>query len=468
MRISKALTLLVLLPIAAVSTACSDFLGLEPPQSVSDAVYFQTLDDFRAAIVGVYDRMQSNAWYGRSMYIMSDIMGEDIKKNSTANRYKEFADFEGQVITGHMYERELWAAVYQGIDRLNRIINAEFTPPAASQAEYNQIIGEAYALRGLAYFDLVRMYAQHYTFTPDASHPGVPIVLQTDVTALPSRNTVREVYAQAIADLNAGISRMTMDRYPPFMMSRTGAQAILSRVYLYMEDWEQAAAMADSVIGSGKYDLVTGSAYVTQFVTGASPEAIFELEYNSSDRQGNEGLGGMYRATGYGDYLPSKDLLNLIAPGDIRNDVFVEDPLLTGIYASMRLNKWPLAAGDDNIPVIRLSEVYLNRAEANARLGRTAPAQTDLNLIRKRGLADAPDVTAEGDELLEQILIERRIELVGEGHRIHDLMRYKRDVVRVDNTSTRATMTYPCNFCILPIPFEEVDVNPNITQNPGY
>lgn len=225
MRISKALTLLVLLPTAAVSTACSDFLGLEPPQSVSDAVYFQTLDDFRAAIVGVYDRMQSNAWYGRSMYIMSDIMGEDIKKNSTANRYKEFADFEGQVITGHMYERELWAAVYQGIDRLNRIINAEFTPPAASQAEYNHIIGEAYALRGLAYFDLVRMYAQHYTFTPDASHPGVPIVLQTDVTALPSRNTVREVYAQAIADLNAGISRMTMDRYPPFMMSRTGAQA---------------------------------------------------------------------------------------------------------------------------------------------------------------------------------------------------------------------------------------------------
>src|SRR5690606_41024230 len=126
-------------------------------------------------------------------------------------------------------------------------------------------------------------------------------------------------------------------------------------------------------IGSGKYDLVTGSAYVTQFVTGASPEAIFELEYNSSDRQGNEGLGGMYRATGYGDYLPSKDLLTLIAPGDIRNDGFVEDPLLTGIYASMCLNKCPLAAGDDNIPVIRLSVAYIHLVDATPPRGPTSP-----------------------------------------------------------------------------------------------
>ncbi|HEU5209356.1 MAG TPA: RagB/SusD family nutrient uptake outer membrane protein [Longimicrobiales bacterium] len=468
MRHTKVLTLALLLPVAAGSTACSDFLGLEPHQSVSDAIYFQTVDDFRAAIVGVYDAMQSNAWYGRSMYIMSDIMGEDIKKNSTANRYKEFADFEGQVISGHMYERELWAAVYQGIDRLNRMINAEFTPPASQQAEYNQIIGEAYALRGLAYFDLARMYAQHYTFTADAGHPGVPIVLASDITARPGRSTVAEVYGQAVADLTAGLGRMTTDRHPPFMMSRSGAQAILSRIYLYMEDWGRAVAMADSVIGSNKYTLATGATYVSQFSIGASPEAIFELEYNSADRQGNEGIGGMYRASGYGDYLPSKDLLNLIPPGDVRNDVFVVDPLLTGIYASMRVNKWPLAPGDDNIPVIRLSEVYLNRAEANARLGNTAAAQADLDLIRKRGLATAPDVTATGQALLDEILIERRIELVGEGHRIHDLMRHKQDIVRVDNTSTRASMSYPCNFCILPIPFEEVDVNPNITQNAGY
>jgi len=118
--------------------------------------------------------------------------------------------------------------------------------------------------------------------------------------------------------------------------------------------------------------------------------------------------------------------------------------------------------------VIRLSEVYLNRAEARARSGQDASAQADLNLIRQRGLATAPDVTLTGAALLADILIERRIELGYEGHRIHDIMRHKQDVARVDVTGDIAFQGYPCNFCILPIPFEETDANPNITQNDGY
>ncbi len=468
MRYSKILTLTLLLPTVMSGVACSDFLSLEPPQSVSADAYFQTMADFRAAIVGVYDRMQISDWYGRSLPLMSDIMGEDVKQNSSANRYQEFQDFEGQAISGHMYERELWAETYQGINYLNAIINADFEPPSASQTEFNQILGEAYALRGLAYFDLCRMYAQHYTFTADAGHPGVPIMLEADVSALPARNTVKETYAQAVADLNQGISLMTMNRYGPFMMSKTAAQAILSRIYLYMEDFSNAVAMADAVINSGKYSLVTGSAYLSQFVTGGSSEAIFELAYSPVDRLGNEHLSGMYRASGYGDYLPAKDLLNLIPAGDIRNQFFVEDPKLGGKYASMRVNKWPTGSGEDNIPIVRLSEVYLNRAEAKARIGQAAGAQADLNLIRKRGLATAPDVTATGQALLEEILIERRIELGYEGHRVHDLMRHKRDVKRVDFTGDVSEMKYPCNFCILPIPFEELDVNPNMVQNAGY
>jgi hypothetical protein len=279
---------------------------------------------------------------------------------------------------------------------------------------------------------------------------------------------VKECYAQAVADLTKGISLMTQDRNKPFMMSKSAAQAILSRVNLYMEDFPNSVAMADAVISSGKYTLATGTAYVNQFAVGGSTEAIFEMAYSSVDRQGNEGIGGMYRATGYGDYLPSKDLLNLIPAGDLRNQMYIVDPKLTGVYASMRLNKWPLPGGDDNVPIIRLSEVYLNRAEAKARMGQDPGAQADLNVIRKRGLPAAPNVTATGQALLNEILKERRIELHGEGHRIHDLMRYKKGVVRVDNTSTRATMAYPCNFCILPIPFEEMDVNPNMKQNTGY
>ncbi|HKJ00863.1 MAG TPA: RagB/SusD family nutrient uptake outer membrane protein [Longimicrobiales bacterium] len=455
------------MPAIVFAFGCND-LALEPFASVSNDAYFESIGDYRAAVVGVYDQMALADWYGRSLHLMSDIMGEDVKQNGSANRYQEFADFEGQVVTGHDFETELWAEGYEGINRLNMMINAESELPSGVQAEYNQILGEAYALRGLAYFSLVKMYAQHYTFTADASHPGIPIVLESDVAALPSRNTVGEVYSQVISDLTTGIGMMTQTRDGSYMMTKEAAQAILSRVYLYMEDWGNAVAMANTVISSGKYSLVEGQAYVDQFKTGGSSEAIFEIQNTDTDNRGSDSLGGMYRASGYGDYLPAKDLLDLIDPNDIRMQMFVVDPLLTGVYASHRVNKWPTQSNTDNIPVIRLSEVYLNRAEANAMLGQSAAAQADLNLIRQRGLATAPPVTATGQALLDEIALERRIELGYEGHRIHDLMRHKKGVHRVDNTGDVADMGYPCQFCVLPIPQPETDTNPNIAQNAGY
>jgi hypothetical protein len=372
------------------------------------------------------------------------------------------------VVTGHGYETSLWTSIYDGVNQLNMLINANYDPPSGVAAEFTQIKGEAHALRGLALFDLVRMYGQHYTFTGDASHPGVPIVLESDVTILPSRNTVAQVYAQVISDLNTGIGMMSMTRNGPFFMTKEAAQALLSRVYLYMEDYSNAVSMADAVINSGKYSLVEGAAYVNQFASGGSSEAILELVNNDTDNSGSDALGAMYRASGYGDYLPAKDLLDLIDPDDIRMQMFVVDDKLVGIYASHRVNKWPTVTNTDNIPVIRLSEVYLNRAEAKAKMGQDAAAQADLDLIRQRGLATAPGVTATGQALIDEILIERRIELGYEGHSIHDLMRNKRDIERDDVSGDVAFMAYPCNFCILPIPQPETDVNPNMTQNAGY
>lgn len=465
----RILRLAVLAPALLVASACTD-LALEPHASVSNDAYFQTIADFRAAVVGVYDILSSAGYYGRSLHVMSDIMGEDVKQNSSANRYQEFADFEGQVVTGHDYETTLWTNAYVAINRANMLINAAegFEVAAALKTEFDQILGETYALRGLAHFDLVKMYAQHYTFTADHRHPGIPIVLVSDVASLPARNTVDEVYKQVIADLSKGISMMTQTRDGPYMMTKQSAQAILSRVYLYMEDWNNAVAMADAVIASGKYSLLSGDALITMFATGGTAEAIFEIQMTTADNRGSDSLGGMYRATGYGDYLPSKDLLNLMSPADKRWGWYKVDPLLAGIYASHRVNKYPTQQNTDDVPVIRLAEVYLNRAEANARLGQFAAAQADLNRIRKRSVPGAPDVTATGAALLAEIAIERRIELGFEGHRIHDIMRNKQGVHRVDYTGDVGSMPYPCNFCILPIPQPETDTNPNITQNVGY
>lgn len=466
-RIKQVWRSALVLPLLAGAAGCAD-LALEPQASVSNDAYFQSMGDFRAAIIGVYSELTGSSYYGRSLHLMSDVMGRDVKQNSSANRYQEFSDFEGLPRSGHNYEQGLWASGWQAINMLNMIINADFEPPATLRTEYEQIIGEAHALRGLAYFDMVKMYAQHYTFTPDASHPGVPLVLESDVTNLPGRESVATIYGQIVSDLQQGIDLMTQVRGGPYMMSADAARALLSRVYLYMENYAGVVEMADAVIEEGPYSLVTGEAYVNQFVTGGSPEAIFELQYTATDNPGSDCLGCMYTATGYGDYLPAGDLLNLIPDGDIREQMFVEDPNLTGIYASMRVNKWPTPTQTDNVPVIRLSEVYLNRAEANAHLGNEPEARADLDLIRQRGLASAPPVTASGQELIDEILIERRIELGYEGHSIHDLMRNKQDIVREDATGDVDFMAYPCQYCILPIPEHEMQANPNIQQNPGY
>jgi len=467
--LKKIARLAVLVPALMVASACTD-LVLEPHASVSNDAYFETIADFRAAVVGVYDIMSGAGYYGRSIHLMSDIMGEDVKQNSSANRYQEFADFEGQVVTGHDYETDLWEDGYIAINRANMIINSaeSFDAPGGVAAEFNQILGEAYALRALAHFDMVKMYAQHYTFTADHSHPGVPVVLESDITSLPARNTVGEVYEQVVDDFTQGINMMTQTRDGPYMMTKAAAQALMSRVYLYMENWSGVVSMADAVINSGKYSLLDAAALITMFQTGGTSEAIFEIQNTTADNRGSDSLGGMYRASGYGDYLPAKDLLNHIDPADARWGWFRLDAALAGIYASYRVDKWPTQQNTDNVPVIRLAEVYLNRAEAKARLGQDGPAQADLNLVRQRSFPGAPNVTATGQALLDEIAIERRIELGYEGHRIHDLMRNKEGVHRVDVTGDVADMPYPCNFCILPIPQPETDTNTNMTQNAGY
>jgi hypothetical protein len=363
----------------------------------------------------------------------------------------------------------MWIQIYESINMANALINSTgFEPTASTQAEYTQIIGEAYVLRALAHFDLVKMYGQHYTFSGGGAHPGVPIVLESDVTSLPERSTVGAVYSQAISDLNTGIGMMSMTRNGVYFMTKVAAQAILSRIYLYMEDYSNAVSMADAVINSGKFSLLTGDSYINQFAAHGAAEAIFELQSTDTDNRGGDHLGAMYRASGYGDYLPSRDLLDLIDPADIRWEMYKTDPNLVGAYAAHRVNKWPTTTNTDNTPVIRLSEIYLNRAEAKAKMGQDAAAQADLDMIRQRGLATAPAVTATGQALIDEILIERRIELGYEGHSIHDLMRNKLDVDRQDVTGDVAFMGYPCNFCILPIPQAETDVNPNMSQNAGY
>lgn len=454
--------------------SCSnDFLELTPQQSIADDEFLTAFSDFEAAIVGGYNQLQGSDLYGRYIPLVADVMGEDVKQNASANRAKEWAEYNGASVD--FIPLEFWAELYETINITNRIINAEFTPSENLQSEFNQIRGEAYAIRALSYFDLTRLFAQHYTFTPNAGHPGVPLVLEFNTFQKPTRNTVAEVYDRIIDDFETAIDLMTITPNNAGTFSKEAAQALLSRVYLYMDEFQMAENLATEVINSGRFTLVDSANYAGQFFNGNSSEAIFEMIFNLADNPGTDHLGGMYKASGYGDYLPSTDLLNLIDEDDVRSTIFAADPDLTGVYGSLRVNKYPSEGSDigtDNLPVIRLSEVYLIRAEARAK--KAAPdfagARDDLNRIRQRSWPSAPAVTLSGDALIDEILIERRIELAFEGHRIFDATRNKQDIVRNDCTAPAAacTITYPNDRFILPIPQDETNVNLDIQQNPSY
>ncbi len=461
-------TLILLLTLVSCK---KEFLELNPAQSVSNEQAFLTLDDYKSSITAIYNGLSSANHYGRYFILTPDVMADDVKQNSQANRAKEYAEYVAE--PSHFIATGMWATMYSTINSANAIINANVDVPTSVQAQKDHIIGEALALRGQIYFDLVRLYAQHYKFTADASHPGIPLVLAFDITNKPNRSTVKQVYDQIISDMTAAIPKMseTSRNGRTSLLTKTAVKALLARVYLYKEDFDNAIQMATEVISSNKYSLVSNANYYTSlWANNYSSESIFEIANTATDNRGSDALGGMYNKTGYGDYLASNDLANLIPVTDARYSIFATDPVLTGSYAPFRMVKYPSNLGLNNTKVMRLSEVYLIRAEAYARKSspNTTGAQADVNVIRKRGLPTAANVTATGTALVDEVMLERRKELCFEGQRLWDLMRHKKNIVRTNCTSVICTINYPNNRVVLPISQDEINANENMVQNQGY
>lgn len=460
---------IILLILIGLFMSCSEsFLDISPQDAVSDEDAITNLEDLETSITGVYNEISGAYYYGRYMFLIPDVLADDVKQNEQANRIVDYAQHVQSVSDGQA--SALWTGMYFANNALNNIINSDIEVTAAAQGEKDHILGEAYALRGLVYFDLVKLFAQHYTYTDDASHLGVPLILEFDPTLEPERNTVKEVYDQIISDMTTAISLMddTSRSGNSNTLSATSVKALLSRVYLYKEDWANAEAMATEVIEAG-YDLVDNADYLTLWTQDNTSESIFEISMTESDNQGGNSIAAMYVVEGYGDYLPSNDVVSLYNDGDARLQVFKEDPLLSGDYAPYRVDKYPNVLGYNNTKVMRLAEVYLIRAEARAEIGTNiSGAQEDLDVVRQRALPTALSVTVSGESLIDEIMQERRLELCFEGQRLWDLMRRKEDIVRNECTASICFIPYGDETNILPIPQDETDVNPNITQNPGY
>lgn len=467
---------------AGLFTSCSDFLTEEPKQEQSNELTFATFDGVNKAAAAMYGMFQSDAWYDGEFTLMSELRCGNAKNPTSvpgSGRYRS----DTQWIYSDHSTSPLWSYAYYTIARANNVINNldDKVGKDATQQQVNNVKAEALFIRALCYFDLVITYCQPYNYNAtEDDKMGVPLVLVTE-NGKPARDSKENVYNQIVADLLQAESIMADDYVRSGVTDKAATptkpaiQALLSRVYLYMNKWQEAANYATKVISNKKYELAPADAYAAMFSAATAPEGgeiIFEV-YGSDKNEywDNSGWAHLpYTTTtddkgSHGDVCATKDLYDLYSEGDVRKSMFKQhgNDYFPTKYSGKPKDSDPKYT---NVPILRLSEMYLNRAEAiiNGASIQGVTAESDLRKIATvRGASQTAAATKQG------VFDERRRELAFEGHITADYARCNKSMTRKDfDDSKNKDVAFPSYMWALPIPHRELTANPNVAPNPGY
>ena len=454
----------VLLP--ALVLACEDTLSVQPTNEIPAETAISDATTAYAALAGAYDALQDDTnhdYISGSFIAFGELPGDDVVHVGTFDTFLE-ADLNDLLADNGTVE-SIWGVIYDAIARANRLIEQVPNLGNVSTAEKNDILGQAYFLRALHYHNLVKHWG------------GVPLRLTTPASPAEAsqiaRATVDEVYTQIFSDLAQARTLLPTTKSAT-TASRGAVYALRTRAMLYRGDWAGVVANADSATALA-YSLVAD--YSSLFTPNVTNEDILRVVFTPEEEHF---MGWWYRSKGdFGgryEIAPSCVLakafdadVNCSAvapyatfnPADQRAQVTIGKNGDAEIYGA----KWPTGIGDEGIHVIRYAEVILNKAEALARLNNLPGAVTEYNKTRVRaGLAPhvlGVDVAATQQAVLDAVWTERRLELALEGHRWADLVRTGRAV------ATLGLQNRP-HQVLFPIPQQELDVAPNLTQNPGY
>lgn len=455
--------------IVAIFTSCDDTLDSRLSTSIDAGDVITDLESLDLAVNGNYSLFANEEVYNRTAILLPDFMSDNLYLDAFNNtgRYLPFDDYT--VLNNNGNVSSLYTDLARIIAQSSIIIReaAGVQFPASELEDANQFKGEAHFIRALGYLKMQEFFAQPYNFTTDASHLGVPI---PDVNALggieiisPARSTTAQVYEQIVNDLQQAIALMRPEEQV-FRADQWAAKSLLARVYINMEEWGDAEALASEVINMSGATLITRGAYTGSWSNDFSDESIFSLANSPVDNSGFDSVGYFY--LGYDDAFPTPDFLSLFTTTDVRSLLYPIEPT----SGEARVFKFPDQQNQsDNIPVIRLSEMYLIKAEAHARQpGQETQAQAALDEIRLRGDNQVTLSTETGQALIDKVMIERRKELAFEGFRLFDLTRTGTNFMKFRQDLPAINITAPSDLTILPIPLVELNRNRNIQPNPGY
>ena len=466
----KIFFFLSIIAILGNSSCKKKFLDLFPYDQVAQDKAIIDEAGMQAAVNGLYAQLRNTSLYGRSLPLYGDIIADNVFI-STQNSNRYIAEFNYTYTNTNADMLGTWGEAYKAILRANNIINASVAPSANA----NQLKGEALTMRAIMYFNLINWFAKQYVVDPNGE--GVPLVLSYDPFVKPGRAKVSEVYAQIDKDLGDALGLLTASKNSSYVIKYV-VRALQSRVALFKGDWNAAKTAALDVVNNGGYTLAT-AANLFNYWKNPAPvsnklETIFEITNDAVNNNGTNALAYFYDQAGYGDAISSDDLYNQYSATDARKGLFI-----TGTRASQTVrivNKYQNtsnAADKDDVKVIRYAEVLLTLAEAYYHLGDEVNATLYLNMLAKQRDPSFAGYTSTGAQLLNDIILERRKELAFEGMRYLDLQRLQLDVVRVNINNnyvgvTPLTLAVNSFRRIFPIPQNERDANPVISQNSGY
>lgn len=483
----------VVLLSSAIIACTDDFVDVEAFDETTES-FFNTEEEYQQAVIAAYDLLQAS--------YLNVMLGEIASDNTLAGGesatdtpgIQEVDDMRHTPVNEQL--RSIWGWMFSGVNRANYVL--EFKDKIDFPNK-NELLAEATFLRAYYYFELVKWFGD------------VPLAVDRRLLFgdqdIVDRTPRAEVYAQIEQDLIFAAANL------PVAASETGratwgaAQALLGKAYLYQDKFDDAANVLEELIASGSYDLLTDYAIMFENDNENNIESVFEVQYTDIEgagfdclqcSEGNVAVGfngirnysGPLFESGFSFNVPTQETYDAFEAGDVRRDIailnieafaeqnadfnngagvsYVEGFEHTGFYNRKYISRQgDLNTGDANLTnpnnyrSIRFADVLLMASEALNRGGISDDrAQTYLNRVRTR--AGLEDVTNIGTELTEAIYQERRVELVGEGHRFFDLVRTGRAATEIDGFQTGKHELFP-------IPTIEIELAGNRwSQNPGY
>jgi starch-binding outer membrane protein, SusD/RagB family len=457
-------------------------LELRPFNQIETTQAFNNENDANLALNGMYYGLRvSGSYYVGSWNIIGDLAADNLII-SVGGRQSQV------VFSNWLYNGDntsgLFAGGYTMVRRANAILENADKVQGSTPAFINNLKGQALACRAMVYFDLARVYGKTPLTITATDNLTIPYVTSTDPTIKPSKEPVVDVYNKIISDLTTANNLIAITN-PSGRLNKAAVNGLLSKVYLYKGDWPNCIAASNAALGTTP--VLPNIAGFPGIWTDAAGDAGVLFKIKNTLVDGLNTMGTNYSQTVGGgirsEYVVDYALRQLYLPNDVRTTTYFQTSPYNGVnqnHVIKYLGKAGFPAGVLDAKVLRTAEVLLNRAEAYYNLGGAANellALADLNLLKTNRLTGYVNATLSGTALIDEIQLQRRLEMAFEGERLWDLKRRNLPVLRsnfgdrADGTGTTYVFStlpagdYKFSF---PFPQSELNFNTNLKQVFGW